>query len=165
MIFATAPLSIVDLPTTHTYGVLVPRLIILHATVGKDSRKYLVKNDRGVSIHRLIDKRGTIYKMAEDDQVCGHVGFSRLGDDDGLNDQALGIEFENWNDGRDPFPRLQVDAGAAQVVEWWGKHGYLPILSHAQVDTQGKSDPKGFPWVLFYQRIWHYLAQAARAAG
>lgn len=158
--FSTSPLSIVDLPTEHQRPGLTPALIVLHATAGRDSRAWLQFNPRAVSIHRLIQKDGRIYKLAPDSAICGHVGFSQLGTDRDLNNQALGIEFENRNTGRDPYPLEQVAAGAAQVVEWWGRYGFLPILSHGQIDTQGKTDPRGFPWPLFYGQIREHLRAA-----
>lgn len=171
-IFATPRLRIMDLPADDRHvspGRLQPRLIILHATAGTDSRAWLTTDPRSVvSIHRLIAKDGMIYKIADDHTICHHVGFSQIGRERGLNDISLGIEFENRNTGRDPYPLEQVDAGAAQIVEWWGVHGFLPILSHAQVDaphTGGtKTDPAGFPWRVLYARIWHHLAQAAQGA-
>lgn len=158
--FTTPPLPIVDLPTEHQRLGLTPRIIVLHATAGRNSRAWLQSNPRGVSIPRLIEKDGTICKMAPDTAICGHVGFSRLGNDSDLNNLALGIEFENLNDGRDPYPAAQVASGAAQVVEWWGLYGFLPILSHGQIDTQGKTDPRGFPWPLFYQQVAVHLRAA-----
>jgi N-acetyl-anhydromuramyl-L-alanine amidase AmpD len=174
MYFKTAPLPIKDLPANSghlTPGILVPKVIILHATAGSDSREWLTTNPRSVvSIHRLIMKDGLIYKIAENREICNHVGFSQIGRRRNLNPIALGIEFENLNDGKDPYPMLQLDAGAAQVVEWWGQYGFLPMLPHSMVDapeTSGgtKTDPRGFPWQLFNERIWVHLALAAKAAG
>ncbi|HEX6293422.1 MAG TPA: N-acetylmuramoyl-L-alanine amidase [Herpetosiphonaceae bacterium] len=160
MYFATPPLAITDLPTKHTYGVLTPRLIVIHATAGTDSREWLVENPEGLSIHRLIQKDGTIYKMADDLVSCGHVGRSALWGNRWLNKIALGIELENRNNGRDPYPTAQVEACAAQVVEWLGRFGPLPVVGHYQVDTLGKTDPKGFPWWTFWECVRKRTPQA-----
>lgn len=168
--FITPPLAIIDLPADAQHrspGVLTPQMILLHATAGTDSRKWLSTDPRSVvSVPRLIMKDGTIYKIADDRVVCNHAGGSRIGRRRNLNRIALGIEFENRNTKRDPYPFAQVDAGAAQVVEWWGRYGFLPILSHAQVDdpldpdVEPKTDPVGFPWPLFYRQIRERLRAA-----
>lgn len=173
MYFTTPPLAIKDLPAADSHltpGILVPKLIILHATAGTDSREWLTTHPRSVaSIQRLIMKDGLIYKIAENRQICHHVGFSQVGRRRNLNPIALGIELENLNDGRDPYPTLQVDAAAAQVVEWWGVYGFLPLLPHSMVDapetgTWTKTDPRSFPLQLFNERLWVHLALAAKAA-
>lgn len=166
-IFATPPLAIVDYPAdkNHKGGPLInPRLIVLHATAGTNSREWLAKTSSGerlASIHRLISKDGTIYKIVPDDLIAFHVGFSMLGNDTNLNDNALGIELENLNSGTDPYPLAQLQSCAKQIVEWWGAYGYLPLLAHAQVDTRGKTDPRGFDWPLFYRLIDTYRLSLA----
>lgn len=168
--FATPSLPIVDLPADAqhiTPGMLLPQVIIFHATAGTNSRVWLSTDPRSnVSTQRLIEKDGTNVKIADDHTICNHVGFSRLGRRRNLNPIAFGIEFENRNNGKDPYPFPQIDAGAAQVVEWWGLYGFLPILSHAAVDdpadpkAKPKTDPRGFPWPLFYQQVVAHLRAA-----
>lgn len=45
------------------------------------------------------------------------------------------------------------------VVEWYGLYGALPILSHAEIDTKGKTDPAGLPWSSFYRMLFVRLGQ------
>jgi N-acetyl-anhydromuramyl-L-alanine amidase AmpD len=167
MLFSTPPLLIVDRPaaTSHlTAGTLRPQVIILHATVGgfTSSLDWLTVNKKSVvSVHRLIDKSGVIYKLAADDQIANHAGGSALWGRHNLNPVALGIEFVNRNDGKDPYPDWQLIAGARQCVEWFGVYGYLPIFGHYQVDIDGdKSDPAGFPWLKFYAQVNRFFARA-----
>lgn len=165
--FVTPNLSIIDRPADarHTSG---PRaaadiaLIVLHATVGSfgSSLDWLTVNpNSNVSANRLIDQDGQIYKLVPDLTIANHVGFSRMGNHLNLNRAALGIEFVNSNSGHDPYETRQIESGALQVREWYGLYGALPIISHASVDTQGKTDPAGFPWPLFYRRLFALMGE------
>lgn len=167
-IFQTAPLTIIDRPANarHTAGVRSVSsiwYIVLHSTVGglESSLNWLTTNpNSNVSTHRLIDQNGDIYKVCDDLTIANHVGYSRIGNKT-PNPNALGIEFVNTNTGRDPYDLDQLWSGAKQVAEWWGLYGFLPILTHAQIDTKGKSDPRGFPMAQFNQMLWDYLNSPA----
>ena len=164
--FATPPLSIIDRPANaqHTGGTRRAadiRYIVLHSTVGSltSSLDWLTVNPNStVSTHRLIHTNGDIYKICDDLTIANHVGYSRMGNKS-PNPYALGIEFVNSNSGSDPYELAQLKSGVAQVVEWYGLYGVLPILSHAEIDTKGKTDPAGFPWRDFYRMLFARLGQ------
>jgi len=166
MYFATPPLSIIDRPADarHTSGsraVADIWYIVLHATVGglESSLDWLTTNpNSNVSVNRLIDERGQIYKIADDLTICNHVGYSRMGNVS-PNPNALGIEFVNLNTGHDPYESPQIESGVLQVREWWGAYGPKPFFYHAQIDTRGKTDPAGFPLDLFYRRLFARLKE------
>lgn len=165
--FETLPLDIIDIPadSRHASGLLVwpPRYIIIHASGGTDSRAWLSTDRRSqVSVHRLIEKDGTLYKILPDEKQCWGAGYGSVGATVNLNPFALQIELENLNDGRDPYPDVQVLSCARQVAEWWGLYGALPVLSHAQVDRR-KDDPRGFPWPHFYAELFRLVAAYAGA--
>lgn len=155
--FATPPIPVVDVPadSQHQAGPgLKQKLIVLHSTVGTDSRKWLSTDPASnVSVHRLIAKSGTVYKLVPDENIAQHVGFSREGNDLNLNDLALGIELENLNNGVDPYPDIQLRMCCAQICEWWGKFGFLPVVPHSLIDTAGKTDPAGLNWTRFNQLL------------
>lgn len=165
--FTTPPLSIVDRRADELHLGAIRRvsditMIVLHATVGglESSLDWLTVNKNSqVSVHRLIHSDGTIYKIAPDNRVCNHVGFSKMGRTMNLNPMSLGIELVNRNDGIDAYDPLQVESCALQVREWWGLYGALPILTHAAVDTKGKTDPRAFPMGLFYTRLFARLGE------
>lgn len=137
------------------------KLIVIHATAGTNSRNWLSVNPASnVSIHTLISKSGQNTRIVPDDEIANHVGYSRMGNTISLNGQALGIELENLNTGKDPYPQAQIDACAAQIVSWWSQFGYLPYVSHASVDTAGKTDPAGFPW----EKLNHAVTACLTAA-
>lgn len=135
---------------------------MIHATAGTNSRAWLKHNPRGVSIHRLIEKDGTIVEMVPDALGANHVGGSRLVLDGrtytgkttpNTNQITLGIELENLNDGRDPYPTAQLDAAVWQLQEWRARYGALPIFYHRQIDQHGKTDPAGLPLGYFDARF------------
>lgn len=168
-IFDTPPLSIIDLLADQDHytpgrGGFEPFLIIIHHSGGTWSGPWLsTTKGSGVSTHRLISKAGVIRKIVADEDTAWTAGFGTVGpvDPDGndppgvarnLNQITLNIEFENLGTGQDPYPAAQLNAGAKQVVEWWGKYGLIGILGHGQVDAR-KNDPLGFPWEDFFRRI------------
>jgi N-acetylmuramoyl-L-alanine amidase len=164
--FTTEPMPIIDLPADRwhfTDKMLNPRIIILHATAGVDSRDHLTTTSKNlVSCHRLIMKDGTQYKIVQDNRIAHHAGFSRIGNDIDLNPIAFGIELENLNNGRDPYPTNQINVCARLIVEKWGGWGFTPVLPHSIVDTMGKTDPAGFPWHLLWHACNAYLQQSYR---
>jgi N-acetylmuramoyl-L-alanine amidase len=172
MLFPTTPLPIVDHPadSIHCCGLtrLGYRWIVIHATGGTNSLNWLSTTSPAsnpVSIHRLIAKNGTIYKIVPDDDTAYHAGPARVGAlptrDQNINNWSLGIELENLNDGRDPYPAAQLDRAADQVVEWIGAYGFLPIVAHSWIQSN-KHDPLGLDWADFYGRIWSRLRTIAR---
>jgi N-acetyl-anhydromuramyl-L-alanine amidase AmpD len=174
MFFTTPPLTIIDHPADaqHCGGQtrLGYRYIVIHATGGTNSLDWLSTTSppsNPVSIHRLIAKDGTIYKIVADTVTAYHAGPAEIGPLPGVgqnvNNWSLGIELENRNDGRDPYPSAQLDAAAAQVVEWIGVYGFLSIVGHGWIDVR-KHDPAGLNWPDFYARIWAKLKAVAKAS-
>jgi N-acetyl-anhydromuramyl-L-alanine amidase AmpD len=160
--YPTKPLKVIDLAadSAHHGGArrLPARLIVIHATGGTDSRAWLSTTSwPPVSCHRLIGKAGELYKMVPDDVMAWTQGPARIGPwgrlaSHNVNEIALSIELENLNDGKDEYPLHQVAVCAAQCFEWWGANGLIPIVGHEFIQAN-KTDPKGFPWLEFYQAM------------
>lgn len=132
--------------------------IIGHGTVGTDSRAYLKRggdrpdgSDRKVSIHVLIDKLGTIYRMVDDHYAANHAGLGTLRlngkiyspNGINLNRVTLSFELENLQNGRDPYPDAQLLAMGWQIALWRRQYGPLPLFRHADVDPTRRSDTVG----------------------
>lgn len=126
--------------------------IIIHATAGSDSLNWLKGNVNGTSIHVLIRKDGTCFQMVPDDSAAHHVGFSKMVHNGvtysekgklSCNHITLGIELENLNNGKDPYPEVQLRAAAWWVAHWRSVHGSLQVLMHRDIDQHGKSDAAG----------------------
>jgi hypothetical protein len=92
--------------------------------------------------------------MVDEDQAAHHCGYSRIVAGGALysrttlpspNQVSLGMEIENRNDGRDPYPDIQILSVGWQLVQWVRRYN-VALVKHADIDTQGKSDPKGLSW-------------------
>lgn len=124
--------------------------IVAHGTGGTDSRVTLQHGDgRKVSIHVLIAKNGTIYRMVPDEKGANHAGadtssFTLHGITYAagqVNRATLGFELENLQDGRDPYTDAQLLAMGWQIAQWRAQWGNLPILRHADLDPSRRRDP------------------------
>lgn len=162
MYYRTNALDIIDKPADdkHCGGIRTypPRFIYLHATGGTDSLAWLTRTSSPpVSCHRLIAKDGRIFKLVADNVKAYTQGYGVMGWHTPLtsltcNTDGLSIEMENLDNGKDPYPRVQIRSVALQIDEWWGMYGYLPILAHSDVDT-AKKDPQGFTWNILYEEL------------
>lgn len=157
-LFQTPPLTVIDLPAaaTHT-GASRPlsqiRGIILHSTEGTDSRSWLsATSDPPVSAHRLIRRaKGEHYKILSDTRIAWHAGSGKWGNY-AINDVTVGWELERT--GSQTYTEYQMDEVAALTVEAWGRYGFIPIMSHGQIDPWRRSDPVKFDWADYYRRVW-----------
>lgn len=152
MYFYTPPLPIVDAPANkahYTEGRLSHEFIIIHDTEGTNSLRWLSETSiPPVSVHRLIARDGTIYKIVDDKDTAYGAGYGSLGGNGyyrSLNERSLQIELENLGTkGNQEYPIAQLQSTALQIVEWYGLYGVLPILYHSMVDIR-KRDPYRFP--------------------
>lgn len=140
------------------------KYIVLHTTGGIDSKKWLSEwnkqnhnsEQNNVSVHYLIQRDGTIYRIIDDTKRAWHVGVSRMpdGETDG-NSVALGIEIEHLNES--DFPDVQLNSVAILVNELSTKYHILRkhVVSHASVATPlgRKIDPVQFNWNDLWQRV------------
>ncbi len=152
-----------------------PLAIVVHGTGGTDSRRYLqTGGDRKVSIHILIDKAGTIYRMVDDERVANHAGGVLLANGTfssrltigattyrgaQVNRRTLGIELENLQTGTDPYPDVQLLAMGWQINAWRQRYGALPVTRHATIDPGRRSDPVGLTVATI--ELWATRAAAA----
>lgn len=137
-------------------------IIVLHATVGGfySSLKWLTQPASRVSCHYLFAKNGGIYQLVPDSRAAWHAGVSTwrgLGRDQ-IQAGSIGIELTNDNDGRDPYPKVQLEA-----AQWLCKL----LIERYQIDRSmfvrhldiavpkgRKTDPAGFPWTLFVSSLY-----------
>jgi N-acetyl-anhydromuramyl-L-alanine amidase AmpD len=148
----------------------------LHATVGGllSSLKWLTNAASRVSSHYVIAKSGIIYQLVPDDQAAWHAGASRWNnmDADDIQRQSIGIELQNANSGRDPYPRVQVDAALelARSLTLRYRIPHVNVVRHLDIAIPygRKTDPAGFPWALFRARLGispgHYRVRARTTA-
>jgi hypothetical protein len=143
--------------------------VVDHATVGSDSLAYLTENSRKVSAHALITKQGHIYRMVPDDRAAHHVGSSQIRLRQRIygstttptnNQVTLGIELENWNNGKDPYPAIQIASLGWLHVDWLERYPDITFLKHRDIDTQGKSDPYTLSWARIHEFMAPWLIYA-----
>jgi hypothetical protein len=131
---------------------------VLHATAGSLSATlaWFANPDSGVSAHFVIAKNGDVYQMVEEKRRAHHAGASSYQGRSDFNDFSVGIELVNDNNGIDPYPPDQFEASVELVTYLANKYGIERqwIVTHADISTVGKTDPKGFPTHELVQRVY-----------
>lgn len=149
------------------------RMVVIHATEGvfPGDHDWLLggggKNRAGkdirVSVHYYIDKRGRVTQMVDDADTAWHAGESSwLVDghrttDAGCNPMSVGIELENRNNGRDPYPEAQYDA-TLELTRDLVKRFNVPrnqLVRHLDISPGRKIDPAAFPWARFVADVYN----------
>ncbi len=145
-------------------------LILLHATGGTNSLPHLrnpePKNTKtglndpnlAVSCQYLINKLGEIFYMVDEKYRAWHAGAGKVPNHPeitDINSASIGIELENLNDGKDPYPQAQLDATRDLVVDIFKRRGKLLLLRHRDTAPQRKVDPKpyAFDWQKFNEAV------------
>lgn len=146
------------------------RFIVLHETIGSypSDLDYLAsRNDRKVSVDFYINRTGGIWQLNPD--VAGHhtwhAGRSSYQGYSGLNTYSVGIEMERAEEASD-WPAAQV-AAAAHLSAWLTQEFGLdlsthPIVGHARIAPDRKTDPRNFPWEDFSSRVRALLGEGAQ---
>lgn len=138
-------------------------MLVLHATVGKakSALEWLVNEQladprKRVSIHYLIDKLGTVYQLVPDELAAWHAGVSSWHGEGHINERSIGIELENANDGKDPYPPAQIHALLELSREKVRQYGILRhnVVRHLDIAPGRKTDPAGFPWQTYLDAVF-----------
>lgn len=137
-------------------------MIVLHATVGnaRSSLQWLCNPTSRVSIHYLISKTGKVYQLVPDSLSAWHAGKSRwrglTATDIALG--SIGIELENANTGRDPYPTAQMIALLELSRSLIVRYHILSdmVVRHLDIATPKgrKTDPAGFAWEKFMSNLY-----------
>jgi len=142
------------------------RMVVVHSTAarGPGDFNYLRRGgspDRPVSVHYYIAKDGTISQMVADTDEAWHAGQSTWKVDGKLvspscNPISVGIELENLNNGKDPYPEAQYQAVLWLTKQLVTKYN-IPrsqVVRHLDIAPQRKTDPRGFPWERFMAELF-----------
>lgn len=130
-------------------------MIVIHATAGSfDSALNWMLNPKAeASAHYLISKTGAIVQLVKDEDKAWHAGVSEWHGEHDCNQFSIGIELENLNDNKDPYPEAQIKNLVLLVHELMKKFPHITkdrIVGHNQIAPGRKTDPGiKFPWVLF----------------
>lgn len=151
-------------------------MLVWHATAGSFASalrelcdpKPSHPDDR-VSAHYLISKFGVIRQLVPDNRAAWHAGASAwMGMTKyAIQCSSLGIELENANDGRDPYPPAQIGA-----AHWLGQTlvaryniERADVVRHLDIAPRRKTDPAGLPWPLFADSLYLDTAPPAQQHG
>ena len=124
--------------------------VVIHYTgsdTAADALNTLTGRRAGVSAHYLIVRDGTIVQLVDERSRAWHAGESWWGGSFDVNSTSIGIELDN--NGREPYPQIQIDALLSLLADLRLRHR-LPstsFLGHSDVAPRRKSDPGPlFPW-------------------
>ena len=130
------------------------KFLIIHYTGMQSVRASInrLTNPRyKVSCHYLIDRKGKIFQMVEDNKIAWHAGKSKWQKLNNLNDSSIGIELANKGHryGYQAFTKSQIKK-LIQLCKNLKKKYMIKnkfILGHSDVAPLRKIDPgEKFPW-------------------
>jgi hypothetical protein len=135
-------------------------MIVLHATVGSvaSALAWLTNPANRVSSHYVIDKAGHISQLVQDEDAAWHAGRAKWHGVTDINAVSLGVELENANDGRDPYPPAQLAAAHWLCQDKIARYNIerADVVRHLDIAIPRgrKTDPAGFPWPLFADSLY-----------
>ena len=147
------------------------KLIVIHYT-GMQSRiesiKRLLNPKHKVSTHYLIDRKGRILKMVDDNKIAWHAGKSKWKNYINLNKYSIGIELVNKGHkfGYEKFTISQVNKLIQLCKNLKNKYKIKNsnIVGHSDIAPLRKQDPgEKFPWQKLQKKkigIWYKKLQS-----
>ncbi len=147
------------------------RMVVIHATAGRapgDLNWLRQGGDerRPVSVHYYIGRDGRVVQLVKEEDIAWHAGTSVWAVDgrvlQNCNRFSIGIELENLNTGRDPYPEAQY-AAALELTRDLVRRHHVPrgqLVRHLDIAPGRKTDPAGFPWERFVSEVYAGAAGA-----
>lgn len=141
------------------------RMVVIHATAGRapgDLNWLRQGGDerRPVSVHYYIGRNGRVVQLVKEEDIAWHAGASVWAVDGRVmqhcNRFSIGIELENLNTGRDPYPEAQY-AAAVELTRALVRRHNVPrgqLVRHLDIAPGRKTDPAGFPWERFVSEVY-----------
>jgi hypothetical protein len=98
-----------------------------------------------VAPHYMIDRKGNILRLVEDEDIAYHAGNSKMPDGrKNVNDFSLGVEILNAED--DQYTTAQYESVNELVAYLKKKHGVKYVVGHDDIAPSRKTDPWNFDW-------------------
>ncbi len=147
------------------------RMVVIHATAGRapgDLNWLRQGGDehRPVSVHYYIGRDGRVVQLVKEEDIAWHAGTSVWAVDGRVmqhcNRFSIGIELENLNTGRDPYPEAQYAAALELTRDLVRRHN-VPrgqLVRHLDIAPGRKTDPAGFPWERFVSEVYAGTSEA-----
>jgi N-acetyl-anhydromuramyl-L-alanine amidase AmpD len=148
------------------------RMVVIHATAGRapgDLNWLRQGGDerRPVSVHYYIGRDGRVVQLVKEEDIAWHAGTSVWAVDGRViqhcNRCSIGIELENLNTGRDPYPEAQY-AAALELTRILVRRHNVPrgqLVRHLDIAPGRKTDPAGFPWERFVSEVYAGTSEAS----
>ena len=130
------------------------KAIIIHYT-GMQSKiasiRRLLSPRHKVSCHYLIDRKGQVLRMVDENKVAWHAGKSKWKNFNNLNKNSIGIELVNKGHefGYERFTNSQINELIKLCLNLKKKFKIKNsnILGHSDISPMRKQDPgEKFPW-------------------
>ncbi|MGQ9925715.1 MAG: N-acetylmuramoyl-L-alanine amidase [Chloroflexaceae bacterium] len=148
------------------------RMVVIHATAGRapgDLNWLRQGGDerRPVSVHYYIGRDGRVVQLVKEEDIAWHAGTSVWAVDgrvlQNCNRFSIGIELENLNTGRDPYPEAQYVAALELTRDLVRRHNVprSQLVRHLDIAPGRKTDPAGFPWERFVNEVYADAAGAS----
>ena len=142
------------------------KFIIIHYTgmqSERESIKRLCDPKSKVSRHFVINKKGQVYKLVQENRIAWHAGKSCWGKYKNLNRNSIGIELVNKGHdfGYTIFPKKQLSSLTKICKKLIKKYKIKKknVIGHSDVAPLRKIDPgEKFPWEKLANNnigIWH----------
>ena len=132
--------------------------VVLHATAGGLSGTLATFENpaSGRSAHYVVARDGKTFQMVEEKDLAHHAGASSYQGRMHFNNFSIGIEMVNLNDGIDPWTADQFEVMVELVGYLVEKYNVERqwIVTHADISTVGKTDPRGFPTHELITRVY-----------
>ncbi|MDC3143876.1 N-acetylmuramoyl-L-alanine amidase [Pelagibacteraceae bacterium] len=130
------------------------KYIIIHYTnlpSTQASLKHLLNKRNKVSAHYLLDQKGKIYSLVNENDIAWHAGISSWKADKLLNKNSIGIELQNTGiaGNYEKFPISQISQLEKLILQLQNKYNIsnANILGHSDISPDRKMDPgPKFPW-------------------
>jgi N-acetylmuramoyl-L-alanine amidase len=126
--------------------------VVIHSTViptREKTTEAFQRTSSQVSAHFTIGKDGSIIQNVSTFDRAWHAGVStdHFGRKN-VNHFSVGIELVNLNDGKDSYPRAQVEALHAILTVLKRRFPIIQLTSHEYIAKPygRKDDPMNFPW-------------------
>jgi N-acetylmuramoyl-L-alanine amidase len=138
------------------------KYIVLHYTAmhsDKEAIKHLILKKSKVSCHYLVNKKGHIFDLVDDQFRAWHAGVSFWNGIIDINSYSIGIELDNSGSHLDceKYTQKQIKSLINLIKLLQKKYRIKKncILSHSDIAPYRKVDPgKNFPWnKLFINKV------------
>tara|TARA_B100000029_G_scaffold102540_1_gene92956 strand:+ start:262 stop:987 length:726 start_codon:yes stop_codon:yes gene_type:complete len=142
------------------------KMIVIHYTgmqSERESLNRLINPKFKVSSHFLINQKGRIFRLVNDNRIAWHAGKSCWGKYKNLNKNSIGIELVNKGHefGYTNFKKKQI-VSLIEVCKYLIKKYKIKnknIIGHSDIAPFRKIDPgEKFPWKFMADKkigIWH----------